>query len=64
MRWSGAAKRLDDGTFQVRLSAPPGNYTLRVTDDLGREAQRHVGIAGYDGEQSELDLHLAGPTAK
>ena len=56
--WSGAAKKLDERTFELRVSLPPGSYSAVCRDNLEREASVTFELHGLDGGQPPIELEL------
>lgn len=56
--WSGAAKKLEDGRFEARVSVPPGSYLFEANDNYGRKASLQLDVLDMRGEQPPLKLRL------
>jgi len=58
MAWSGAARRLEDGKFELKVSAVPGTYTLELNGAGVRKIASPMTITGLMGSQPARQLTL------
>jgi hypothetical protein len=57
--WSGGAHRLEDGSFEARVSAAPGSYTVSAKTNNELQGEAQVVIEGFEdvAEAVQLELH-------
>lgn len=58
MAWNGTARRLEDGRFELRVSAVPGTYTLNLNGASLRTTSSPLTITDLLGSQPALQLTL------
>lgn len=56
--WSGAARRLEDGIFEARVSVAPGFYRLIATAPGDRRVEFEFTVTGLDGKQEPVRAEL------